>query len=138
MAAAVEPIGWCVQALPLPGRPMAATAQAGLSRPTKPVAAQWHDCTVLREHRGGRHLAAVAVTGLVWPEPQLLAGREVDAQQQQYRGWDAAAWQHAAQQAASRPGGRDAEELETVPDRLAGRAGVRRAHRYRTGRAPGL
>src|SRR4051794_38272867 len=47
----------CIQALPLPGRPMAA-AQAGLPRPEEPLAALWHDCTVLREFRGDAHLAA--------------------------------------------------------------------------------
>ena len=36
------------------------------------MAALWHDCTVLREYRGDGHLAAVAVAGLVWPEPHLL------------------------------------------------------------------
>lgn len=77
----------CVQALSLPGRPMAA-AQVALPRPSEPLAALWHDCTVLREHRGDGHLAAVALAGLVWPEPHLLLGRQVDPQQQQYRGWD--------------------------------------------------
>ena len=52
-----------VHALPLPGRPMAA-AQSGLERPHEPLAALWHDCTVLREYRGDSHLAAVAVAGL--------------------------------------------------------------------------
>jgi hypothetical protein len=114
IAAAAELTGRCVQALPLPGRPMAA-AQSGLPRPTEPLAALWHDCTVLREHRGDGHLAAVAICGLVWPEPHLLAGRQVDARQQQYRGWDDLTWQRAANQVR----GRDAVELEAVTDQLA-------------------
>jgi len=113
-AAAAALTGRCVQALPLPGRPMAA-AQAGLGRPSEPLAALWHDCTVLREHRGDGHLAAVALAGLVWPEPHLLPGRQVDAQQQQYRGWDDDSWQRAA----DRVRGRDTAELETVTDELA-------------------
>ena len=65
IAAAADLTGRCVRALPLPGRPMAA-AQAGQPRPTEePLAALWHDCTVLREHRGDGHLAAVALSGLV-------------------------------------------------------------------------
>lgn len=104
----------CVQALPLPGRPMAA-AQAGSPRPSEPLEALWHDCTVLREHRGDGHLAAVALLGLVWPEPHLLPGRQVDAQQQQYRGWDDESWQRAA----DRMRGCDTGELETLTDRLA-------------------
>lgn len=114
VAAAAELTGRCVQGLPLPGRPMAA-AQSGLPRPSEPLAALWHDCTVLREHRGDGHLAAVAICGLVWPEPHLLAGRQVDARQQQYRGWDDRTWQRAADQVR----GRDTVELEAATDRLA-------------------
>jgi hypothetical protein len=114
VAAAAELTSRCVQALPLPGRPMAA-AQSGLPRPAEPLAALWHDCTVLREHRGDGHLAAVAICGLVWPEPHLLAGRQVDARQQQYRGWDDLTWQRAANQVRER----DADELEAVTDQLA-------------------
>src|SRR5664280_389388 len=54
------------------GSPNGAAAQSGLERPHEPLAALWHDCTVLRESRGDGHLAAVAVAGLVWPEPHLL------------------------------------------------------------------
>ena len=111
---AADLTGRCVQALPWPGRPMAA-AQAGLPRPSEPLGALWHDCTVLREHRGDGHLAAVALLGLVWPEPHLLPGRQVDARQQQHRGWDDNAWQRAAE----RVRGCDTTELETVTDQLA-------------------
>lgn len=113
VAAAAVLTGRCVQAMPFPGRPLAA-AQAGLPRPPDPLAALWHDCTVLREHRGDGHLAAVAMSGLVWPEPHLLPGRQVDARQQQYRGWDDESWQRAANNVV----GRDATELEAVTDRL--------------------
>ena len=117
VTAAVELTGRCVRALPLAGRPMAA-AQAGLPRPDEPLAALWHDCTVLREHRGDGHLAAVAVAGLVWPEPHLLQGDGVDAQQQQYRGWDDQTWQDAA----DRVRGADLRDVETTTDRLAAAA----------------
>jgi hypothetical protein len=111
---AAELTGRCVRALPLPGRPMAA-AQAGLPRPEEPVAALWHDCTVLREHRGDGHLAAVAVAGLVWPEPHLLQGARVDERQQLYRGWDDETWKAAAERAR----GLDLDEVEALTDRLA-------------------
>ena len=115
VAEAAELTNRCVQALPWPGRPMAA-AQAGLPRPSEPLAALWHDCTVLREHRGDGHLAAVALAGLVWPEPHLLAAQRVDAQQQQqYRGWDDDSWHRAAE----RVRGRDTDELEAMTDQLA-------------------
>ena len=122
VAAAAELTGRCVQALRLPGRPMAA-AQVALPRPDEPLAVLWHDCTVLREHRGDGHLAAVAVAGLVWPEPHLLPGRQVDAQQQQHRGWDDESWQRAAdrvgQRAADRVRSCTAAELDATTDELA-------------------
>ncbi len=114
VAAAAELTGRCVRALPLPGRPMAA-AQAGLPRPDEPLAALWHDCTVLSEHRGDGHLAAVAAAGLVWPEPHLLQRAQVDKRQQQYRGWDDQTWQAAAERAR----GRDLGEVEALTDQLA-------------------
>ncbi len=114
VSAAAELTGCCVRALPLPGRPMAA-AHAGLARPDEPLAALWHDCTVLREYRGDGHLAAVALAGLVWPEPHLLQGERVDARQQELRGWDDESWQRAR----ARMRGRDRAEVEDVTDRLA-------------------
>jgi len=109
--------GRCVAALPLPGRPMAA-AQAGLGRPAEPLAALWHDCTVLREHRGDGHLAAVAAAGLTWPEPHLLQGAAADPRQQEHRGWDDAAWQAAA----ARVRGRDLDQVQALTDALAATA----------------
>lgn len=112
--AAAELTGRCVHALPLPGRPMAA-AQAGLERPSDPLAALWHDCTVLREHRGDGHLIAVAAGGLTWPEPHLLKGSRADPRLQELRGWDDDTWAAAA----DRMRGRDAGELEAMTDALA-------------------
>lgn len=114
VAAAADLTARCVKNLHLPGRPMAA-AQAGLTRPAEPLAALWHDCTVLREHRGDGHLAAVAVGGLEWPEPHVLQGRHVDARQREYRGWDDEAWARAAERAR----GRDLHQVEAMTDALA-------------------
>lgn len=114
VAAAAAITGRCVDALSLPGRPMAA-AQAGLTRPAEPLAALWHDCTVLREHRGDGHIAAVAVAGLEWPDPHLLQATQVDVRQQEYRGWDDDAWQRAAE----RTRGRELRDVEAMTDELA-------------------
>ena len=114
VTAAAALTGRCIQAMALPGRPMAA-GQAALLRPGEPLAALWHDCTVLREHRGDGHITAVATAGLVWPEPHLLPGRRTDAQLQQHRGWDDRSWQ----QAAERVSDRNADDLEAVTDQLA-------------------
>jgi hypothetical protein len=51
----------------------------------------------------------------VWPEPHLLQGNQVDAQQQQHRGWDDQAWQDAAE----RVRGRDLRDVEVLTGRLA-------------------
>ncbi len=104
----------CVDQLPLPGRPMAA-AQVAVARPDQPLAALWHDCTVLREYRGDGHIAAVTAAGLRWPEPHLIKGASVDARQQEHRGWDDATWQTAAQRVHDV----SAEALERHTDELA-------------------
>jgi hypothetical protein len=114
VAAAAELTGRCVSELPLAGRPMAA-AHSAAPRPADPYGALWHDCTVLREHRGDGHIAAVNIAGLVWPEPHLLQGASVDARQQEYRGWDDQTWQ----QAAARVESRDLRAVETMTDQLA-------------------
>ena len=120
-----------VAGLDLAGRPMAAAALA-TARPDDPLGGLWHDCTVLREHRGDGHLAAVAVEGLRWPEPHLLlAGlRRVDPRQQEHRGWDDAQWSAARRRlqdrgqldehgAATRAGAAAADRVEQLTDRLA-------------------
>ena len=114
VAAAAELTGRCVRALPLPGRPMAA-ALTGLERPADPTAALWHDCSVLREHRGDGHLIAVAAEGLVWPEPHLLKGARPGLELQRLRGWDDETWNAAAE----RVHGHDPAELEARTDVLA-------------------
>lgn len=111
---AVTLTGACVDALPLAGRPMAA-AQLSVPRPRQPLAALWHDCTVLREYRGDGHVAAVSSAGLRWPEPHVVKGASVDPRQQEHRGWDDATWQEAAQRAS----GVSAEALERHTDELA-------------------
>jgi hypothetical protein len=118
VAAAAALTGRCVDAMQPPGRPMAA-AHAALARPDEPLAALWHDCTVLREHRGDGHLAAVAVAGLVWPEPHLLKGDAADPRLQEYRGWDDGSWRAAAERVRSRDLAELRDEVETTTDRLA-------------------
>ena len=79
------------------GRPLAA-ANAGLPWPADPVGALWHAATVLREHRGDGHVAALLVAGLdgaeslVW-RAALDSSREV---LQPPRGWTDQEWAAAA------------------------------------------
>lgn len=104
----------CVEALALPGRPMAA-AHRETPRPADPVGALWHDVTVLREHRGDGHLCAVAAAGLHWPEPHLLIGDRLDPDQQAHRGWSDQEWATAATSVCGRSPG----EIDAATDRLA-------------------
>jgi len=75
------------------GRVLAA-ANAALPRPVEPLARLWHATTVLREHRGDGHVAALVsaeVTGcaaLVW-HAALDIPRE---RLQMYRGWTDEQW----------------------------------------------
>jgi hypothetical protein len=130
-APAAELTGRAVASLELPGRPLAA-ANAALPRPDEPLRALWHDCTVLREHRGDGHLAAVMAAGLRWPEPHLLLaglGR-LDPRQQEHRGWSDAQWHDARQRLVARglladdgtataDGRRAYDEIERLTDELA-------------------
>jgi hypothetical protein len=113
-AAAAELTDIAVRSLDTAGRPLAAAHRAA-PRPDEPFAALWHDCTVLREHRGDGHLAAVTSSGLRWPVPHLLAAARVDARQQEHRGWSDDAWSRAAEQAAGLPP-ETAERLEAATD----------------------
>lgn len=115
-----SPLAEVVENLECIGRPMA-EAQLALPRPADPVAALWHDCTVLREHRGDGHLAALASHGLQWPVPHLLAADRVDPEQQSYRGWTDDEWA-AARDAAFALGPALAEVVEQETDELAAEA----------------
>ena len=113
-------------ALPLPGRPLAAAHRA-LPVPQDPLGMLWHCCTVLREHRGDGHLAAVATAGLEWPQPHLLRASfgDLDARQQDHRGWSDDAWSAARDELGRRgllgtAAGRDlVEQVEVTTDELA-------------------
>jgi len=114
VASAAELTRSCLQSMPLPGYPMAA-ALADLPRPEEPLAALWHDCSVLREYRGDAHLTAVHAAGLVWPEPHLMQRTRVEVSQREHRGWDEETWNRAAE----RVRGRDLTEVEALTDALA-------------------
>ncbi|WP_425321052.1 SCO6745 family protein [Actinoplanes teichomyceticus] len=85
------------------GRPLAA-ANAGLPWPDDPVGTLWHAATVLREHRGDGHVAALLVAGLdgveslVW-RASLDSSRDV---LQPPRGWTDEQWEAAAERLTAR------------------------------------
>jgi helix-turn-helix protein len=113
------------------GRPLAAAA-ADLPWPDEPHLVLWHAITLLREHRGDGHIAALLMAGLD-PCEALVSFAAIGAAPEETfasRGWPAAEWSAARQRLASRGwvdaegkatesgrGGRD--EVEWRTDRLA-------------------
>jgi hypothetical protein len=96
------------------GRPLAA-ANIALPVPEEPLARLWHAATLLREHRGDGHVAALVAADLDGAEALLLRigteqaapGAHVAAswgreQMQPARGWTDAEWDAAAARLADR------------------------------------
>jgi hypothetical protein len=113
------------------GRALAA-ANADQPWPEEPVAALWHACTVLREHRGDGHVGALLTAGvtgcdaLAW-RAALDGSRDV---LQPARGWTDEEWAEAERRLVARgwlddagaptPAGRDAHAVvEETTDVLA-------------------
>lgn len=85
------------------GRVLAAANQA-LPVPRTAVDRLWHAATVLREHRGDGHVAALVAAGLDGCEALVLrAGIDLPrAELQPYRGWSDDRWQAARDRLAAR------------------------------------
>ncbi|MEV4742971.1 hypothetical protein [Streptomyces sp. NPDC049555] len=123
-----------VDGLDCAGRVLAA-ANAALALPEDPLERLWHAATVLREHRGDGHVAALVAAGLDGCESLVLrAGSDVPRSElQPYRGWTDEEWEAAARRLAARGLlGADARVteagqallagVEEATDRAAGRA----------------
>lgn len=118
-------------AVAVPGRPLAA-AHLALPVPDEAHLALWHAATVLREHRGDGHVAALTVAGVDGCEAHVLqhaAGR-VPGEQRTYRGWTDEEWEAArgrlrergwldAGGALTAEGTARREAIEATTDRLA-------------------
>jgi Helix-turn-helix family len=87
------------EAVSVAGRPLAA-AHLGLAWPDEPHLALWHALTVLREHRGDGHVAALVMAGVGPCEALLLhggSGEVPSAVLQTSRAWPDDEWaQHQA------------------------------------------
>jgi hypothetical protein len=59
------------ESAPVEGRVLFAANRA-LPWPEEPIAALWHGCTLLREHRGDGHVAALAAAGIGGREANVL------------------------------------------------------------------
>ena len=130
---AAELLSAAAQAVDLPGRVLAG-ANLDLPWPDDTLDRLWHAATILREHRGDGHVAALLTAGvggcesLVW-RTALDGGRLRDSLQPA-RGWTDAEWQAATERLRDRgwltPDGtataaaRSAyAQVEAVTDRLA-------------------
>ena len=114
------------------GRPLGA-ANTGLPWPEEPHLALWHACTILREHRGDGHVAALLAAGLDGCQALVsmaATGAVPRAVLQQSRQWDDGMWNLAAQELVRRgwlteAGAQTADgravrgEIEDMTDRLA-------------------
>jgi hypothetical protein len=133
VAEAAELLSAAAQAVELPGRVLAA-ANADLPWPQDPLGRLWHAATILREHRGDGHVAALLTAGVdgcesvVWRS--VLEGGALHARMQPARGWTDEQWQAAAGRLVDRgwvtgdgaatPAARTAyAQVEAVTDRLA-------------------
>ncbi len=117
------------------GRPLFA-ANLALPWPTDPVAALWHATTLLREHRGDGHIAALVAAGISGRESNVLqcaAGAVPRDYIKRTRHYDDAEWRACEHSLAVRglltdagsltPAGRDLKgHIETTTDALALRA----------------
>ncbi|MER7573327.1 hypothetical protein [Streptomyces sp. NPDC126514] len=85
------------------GRPLAA-ANAALDWPEQPHLQMWHAATILREHRGDGHLAALLVAGLD-PVESLVSFAAMGAasvERFESRGWSAQEWAAARERLVAR------------------------------------
>jgi hypothetical protein len=120
------------QSCGIPGRPLMA-GHLSLPWPQQPHLVLWHACSVLREHRGDGHIAALINFDLDGCESHVLktgAGELDKSQIQPARGWTDAQWDLAAERLRQRglldPGRRATEQgralhrqVEDLTDRLA-------------------
>ena len=121
-----------VEGLNVDGRPLAA-ANLALEWPDDPLLAVWHATTVLREHRGDGHVAALVAAGLDGRQALVsmaATGAVPRAMLQAARGWDDAAWEVAVAALVERgwlhddgtptaSGAATRQGIEDLTDRLA-------------------
>ncbi len=133
LAAAADLLLRAADGLDCAGRVLAA-ANAARTAPAEPAARLWHAATLLREHRGDGHFAALVAADVDGCEALVLrAGDDLSrGQLQPARGWTDEEWDQAAARLAARgwlgedgrvtPEGTDARRAaEDATDRAAAR-----------------
>jgi Helix-turn-helix family len=115
------------------GRVLAA-ANAALPWPDEPLERLWHAATLLREHRGDGHLAALVAAGVDGTEALVLrSGKDLRREDlQPVRGWTDAQWEDAQGRLEARgwldrdgrltgAGAKEHRDVERATDRAAAR-----------------
>jgi hypothetical protein len=121
VAEAADLLSAAARAVDLPGRVLAG-ANADLPWPAEPLDRLWHAATILREHRGDGHVAALLTAGvdgcqsLVWRA--ALEGGGSRGTMQPARGWTDPEWQAAAERLRDR-GWLTADDSPTTAARTA-------------------
>jgi hypothetical protein len=102
-ATAADLLTGVIDGIDCAGRVLAAP-NALLPVPAEPLARLWHAATVLREHRGDGHVAALVAAGIDGCEALVLrAGMDLSRELlQPIRGWADADWEQAAARLAGR------------------------------------
>jgi hypothetical protein len=102
-AAAADILTGVIDGIGCEGRVLAAP-NAAAPVPAEPLARLWHAATVLREHRGDGHVAALVAAGIDGCEALVLrAGMDLSrGLLQPIRGWADADWDSAAARLAAR------------------------------------
>ena len=103
VAVAADMLAAVVAGLDCSGRVLA-SANAALALPAEPAARLWQAATLLREHRGDGHFAALLTAGLDGCEANVLrAGLDIPRETlQPIRGWSDEQWEQAAGRLAGR------------------------------------
>jgi hypothetical protein len=125
VAAAADLLVRAVGGLDCAGRVLAAAnAALPVTGDGEPVARLWQAATLLREHRGDGHFAALVAAGIDGCEALVLrSGQDLSREQlQPLRGWTDGEWDQAAERLASR--GWLGEDGRLTPEGTAARQAV--------------
>jgi hypothetical protein len=87
--------------LDVAGRPLAA-AHLDVPAPADPLGRVWHAATVLREHRGDGHVAALVAAQVDGAEAHQLHRSALVPRQREFRGWTEQEWTAAAERLRDR------------------------------------
>jgi hypothetical protein len=138
VAAVADRLAAVAEHVDVAGRTLGAS-NAALRVPAEPLARLWHAATVLREHRGDGHIAALVAADIDAPEALALrvaASSTERALMQPARGWTDDEWDGAATRlvgrgllqpdgAATEDGARLHRNIEAATDRAAARPWAR-------------